>query len=48
VLGGVLGVAFAEVVAAEVATWRDDLAHLSESGDYFLSLNRYMFWAVKR
>jgi hypothetical protein len=33
---------------ADVAAWKDELNDLSESGDYFFSLNRYLFRAVKR
>jgi arsenite methyltransferase len=33
---------------ADAAAWRDDLEDLSRSGDYFLSLNRYLFRAAKR
>ncbi len=29
-------------------TWREDLDRLSRSGDYFFSLNRYLFMATKR
>jgi arsenite methyltransferase len=33
---------------ADAIAWRDDLRALSRSGDYFLSLNRYLFRAAKR
>ncbi len=33
---------------ADAAAWSEDLNELSRSGDYFLSLNRYLFRASKR
>lgn len=33
---------------ADAAAWSDDLNRLSQSGDYFFSLNRYLFRAIKR
>jgi arsenite methyltransferase len=33
---------------ADAAVWKDDLNDLSDSGEYFFSLNRYLFRAVKR
>jgi arsenite methyltransferase len=33
---------------ADVLAWRDDLNDLSHSGNYFFSLNRYLFRATKR
>ena len=33
---------------ADAEAWSDDLNDLSGSGDYFLSLNRYLFRAAKR
>jgi len=32
----------------EVAAWTGDLERLSREGDYFFSLNRYLFLAEKR
>jgi arsenite methyltransferase len=32
----------------DAAAWRDELNDLSRSGDYFFSLNRYLFRATKR
>jgi hypothetical protein len=33
---------------ADAIAWREDLDRLSRSGDYFFSLNRYLFLATKR
>jgi arsenite methyltransferase len=33
---------------ADAIAWSEDLRALSRSGDYFLSLNRYLFRAAKR
>lgn len=33
---------------ADAAVWKDDLNDLSDSCEYFFSLNRYLFRAVKR
>lgn len=33
--------------ADEIQTWYDDQLHLAERGEFFFSLNRYMFFAVK-
>jgi len=32
---------------ADAAVWKDDLNDLSDSGEYFFSLNRYLFRATK-
>ncbi|MBI4312924.1 MAG: methyltransferase, partial [Chloroflexi bacterium] len=35
------------VMVAEAAAWADDLRLRGKEGDYFFSLNRYLFEAVK-
>jgi ubiquinone/menaquinone biosynthesis C-methylase UbiE len=35
------------LTTADAAAWSDDLNDLSRNGDYFLSLNRYLFRATK-
>jgi ubiquinone/menaquinone biosynthesis C-methylase UbiE len=35
------------LIEADAAVWKDDLNDLSDSNEYFFSLNRYLFRAVK-
>jgi arsenite methyltransferase len=42
-----LGSSAVDVDAAEVEAWAADLRALARAGDYFFSLNRYLFPAVK-
>lgn len=35
------------LTGADAAAWRDELNDLSRGGDYFFSLNRYLFLAIK-
>ncbi len=42
-----LGASADAVPAAEVAAWAEDLRELARTGDYFFSVNRYIFLAAK-
>jgi ubiquinone/menaquinone biosynthesis C-methylase UbiE len=42
-----LGASASGLEAAELASWQEDLEALARTGDYFFSLNRYLFLAIK-